>query len=184
MMMTPLVLELWGMWSTPSLPLLPLLYTGNNNNNADVSKFNRLLFLFYFIIRNVHMRRVRASEDGRNAHTVASVRFFCETSLPFCFVLSTSKFFPGLYNFLDNDAVLVVTLHAYTPSVTCLLYSIPPSNLRGTSIGSSSCLPEETCAHPVIPPMQPLEHIKGIFLSLPNTRSTLTLSGNTWEGST
>ena len=38
---------------------------------------------------------------------------FCETSLPLCFVLPESKFFPGLYNFPDTHTIPVVTPPAY-----------------------------------------------------------------------
>ena len=39
--------------------LVNLLYTVNEDNNADVQKYNLLLFFSFFITQNVHMDRVR-----------------------------------------------------------------------------------------------------------------------------
>ena len=95
----------------------------------------------------VEPERVR---DDWNAH---AQQFFCETSLPFCFVLPGSKFFPGLYNyryprnpcghFCSWHATLAI--HAAFSLVFCLLLDTgvhpvrPPRNLLGLS-KTSSCL--------------------------------------------
>ena len=49
-------------------------------------------FSFSFIIWNVQMGRVRESRRQlRCTHTRVMIWFFCETSLPICFILSRSK---------------------------------------------------------------------------------------------
>ena len=59
-------------------------------------------------------------------YTRVMVQFFCETSLPICFLVPGSKFFPGLYNFRtptqSSWSHLPPTCHAWT----YLLSSMPP----------------------------------------------------------
>ena len=110
-------------------------------------------FLFFFIIRNVHMGRVWACQRGlKCTQARATVQFFCETSLPFCFILPGSKFFPGLYNFLDTHVIPWPHLLPMRSMLTCLLYSVQPTQhfLWGKP---ESCLPKEISGHPVKQPM-------------------------------
>ena len=96
-----------------------------------------MLLLGYFITQNVHMGRVRVSWRWlKCADTEVKMQFFCEIFLPFCFILSGSKFIPGLYNFPDTHTILMVTPPMETPPcLACYL------NGTSTEETSACCLP-------------------------------------------
>ena len=63
----------------------------------------------------------------RCTHTGATVQFFSDTLLPFCFVLPRVNIFHSWYNFPDAHGIFIVRppiymLHVDTPS-----YSMPPT---------------------------------------------------------
>ena len=98
-----------------------LLYTGRATTKLMYKNIN-CFFSFLFIFQNVRMSGVNVSRRWlKCTHAGATVRFFSETSLPFCFVLPGSKFFPVLYNFPETHAILVIT-----PSANALHMDMPP----------------------------------------------------------
>ena len=84
--------------------------------------------------------------------------FFCETFLPFCFVLLGSKFFPSLYNFPNTQA----PLHGHTSHLcsayghTFCLASHPWRHFHWRT--PAFCLPLEISGHPVMLSTQHAQH--------------------------
>ena len=95
-------------------------------------------------------------------HTRATVRFSCETSLSFWFVLPESKYFLVYVIFRTPTH----SLCSYVPPTRCtwirLLSSMPPTQLMRHFLRRilASCLFYETGAHPVMPPRQLTWHFR------------------------
>ena len=106
---------------------------------------------------------------------------FWETSLQVCFFLPGLKFFLGIYNFPDTNAITITT-PAYAQTINpsaSLLFTLGNNfdillyhtrNPRGISAGTSYCPLKKTDMQQVTPTTHLMQHAKGRYRLSANTR--------------
>ena len=70
-----------------------LLYTGNINKDADITCFFSLLQQMCIYIFILSKSELEMDEMRTHTHTTTMVQFFCESSLPFCFVFHSQDWY-------------------------------------------------------------------------------------------
>ena len=84
---------------------------------------------------------VRESQKWtRCTHLGGTVRFFCEISLPFCFILPGSKFFLVYIIFRTLTQILVVTPFVYTFHIDMHPFSMSPTEFTRHFHRETTCV--------------------------------------------
>ena len=97
-------------------------------------------FSFPFITWNVRMVRVRKRQrQSWCTHTRATVWFFCETSLPFCFVLPWLKSYLVYIIFQMLTQILMVMLPTYTLHLDTS-FGMPPTQFMSYFHWRTTCI--------------------------------------------
>ena len=105
------------------------------DNNADVWKYNLLLFFSFYqpkctcaLSERERERERESRRRPRRTLTEWTVRFFCETTMSFCFWSKSSQVY---IIFWTSMQILVVTPATYTLYVDTPLSSMPPTRFTG-----------------------------------------------------